>query len=172
MRECASLSWTYDRNGQLVRGTGGRRKRTTSKPLHSHLVLVAVCLHRYCTPALTFNDQVSQSRWCTPSFAHVGPFPDSGSGLSNLGLCSNGQALYPRYHSPRCGKRALSCGAWLPIPTRAICGVPITAKGTSSPTGLRRRFAAKTRTARVFRSLRRRPMPAAVRGCEGRRSGR
>ena len=96
--------------------------------------LVAVCLHRYCTPALTFNGQVSQSRWCTPSFAHVGPCPDSGSGLSHLGLCFTGQALYPRYRSPRCGKRALPCGAWLLIPTRALCGVPITAEGTSSPT--------------------------------------
>ena len=38
--------------------------------------------------------------------------------------------------------------------------------------GLRRRFAAQTRTARVFLSLRRRPVPAPVRGCEGGRAGR
>ena len=38
--------------------------------------------------------------------------------------------------------------------------------------GLRRRFASQTRTARVFRSLRRGPVPAPVRGCEGGRSGR
>ena len=43
---------------------------------------------------------------------------------------------------------------------------------SSCDKGLRRRFAAQTRTARVFRSLRRGPVPAPVRGSEGGQSGR
>ena len=43
---------------------------------------------------------------------------------------------------------------------------------SSCDKGLRRRFAAQTRSARLSRSLRRGPVPAPVRGSEGGRAGR